>query len=254
MTRVRTARADAEIRVLARWTGMLALINVCSCAAADDEPTASAAAGEEPGGDGGGGSATGATGATATSGGTGATGGVPTSCDYPPGPYGVHTGDLVDAAAVWEGFPAGATVAQTMVPSDYLDCDGSKGIHALLILQSATWCAPCQIEAAALQGKLDQGWSDLGVAVLTLMVEQQPEQPATVATAQAWKNEFGLSSAAVAADPQFTFDAFDFDKHIPHSGFPTQLLVDPRTMKIVVRQDSDIPLDAQVEQLAADNQ
>jgi len=166
----------------------------------------------------------------------------------------VHIGEIVDGAAIWQGFLPGSEISAQITPADYFDCDGSRGIHALLVLQSATWCGPCQVEAAALEGKMSGGWDALGVEVITLMVEQQPEQAATVDTAQAWKNQFGLSSVAVAADPQFSFDAFDYDQHIPHSGFPTQLLVDPRTMQIVVRMDGDTPIDTQIEQLASDNQ
>jgi hypothetical protein len=159
----------------------------------------------------------------------------------------------VDGALKWEGFPAGSDVAANIPVTNYFDCDGAKGINAVLIVLSSTWCQPCQAEAMKLPGKVSGGWDAAGIRVLTLMVQDASQNPAMLSTAEQWKNNFGLTNIAVAADPNFSFDQFDFATHTDHTGFPTQIIVDPRTMKIALYQQGDQSIDAELEKLAAMN-
>lgn len=55
------------------------------------------------------------------------------NCDYPEGPYGVSAGQVVPPSISWQGYLPGGTSATTIALSDYFDCDGSKGINAILI-------------------------------------------------------------------------------------------------------------------------
>ncbi|MBN4050177.1 hypothetical protein JYT28_00315 [Desulfobulbus sp. AH-315-M07] len=55
-------------------------------------------------------------------------------CEYPAGPYGVSTGDTVPPNLSWQGYGPGATESQseTFTMEQFHDCDGSRGINALL--------------------------------------------------------------------------------------------------------------------------
>lgn len=56
----------------------------------------------------------------------------PTECEYPAGPYGVAQGQIVPPNLTWQGFAPGSSAAQTISILDFFDCDGSRGIHAVL--------------------------------------------------------------------------------------------------------------------------
>lgn len=235
--------------------GALSAVVACALGCAAGSPAT-----EREDGDGdGGASGTGMTtasgdGGAGDSSGTGGAGGT-ASCAYPTGNVGVLEGMLVDGTLSWSGFPAGADAIGTMESASLFDCDGSKGIHGVLVVESATWCGPCQQEAAGLQAKMDASWKALGIRVIELMVQDASEQAATVDTANAWKESFGLHDVAVGADPGFSFDYFDFDKHISGGYFPTAIVVDPRTMTVVARQPGPETKDlhAIVEDLAKKN-
>ena len=54
-------------------------------------------------------------------------------CEYPAGPYGVSPGQVVPPTISWQGYAAGSAASSTIALSDFFDCDGSKGINAILI-------------------------------------------------------------------------------------------------------------------------
>ena len=87
----------------------------------------------------------------------------------------------------------------------------------------------------------------MGIRVLTLMVQDQSSAPASVATAQEWKDYFQLDSSAVAADPNFSFATSG------SVGLPLEIIVDPRTMQIVDRQEGYSGVHTALEQLAQQN-
>jgi hypothetical protein len=149
-----------------------------------------------------------------------------TTCQYPAGAYGIDQGTTVDPTLVWQGFPAGAQQPSAIAVTQYFDCNGANGINALLIDVSATWCGACQTEAMDIAQLAGTTWSAEGIRVLTLMIEDDTQNPATIDTAKQWRDAFGLTSSAVAADPNATFVP-------PSAGLPMQVVVDPRTMKIV---------------------
>jgi hypothetical protein len=75
-------------------------------------------------------SGTGSTGSGSTGSGMGGDPG-PTDCEYPGGPYGVAEGDTVPPTLSWEGYAPGASSPSTIAVTDFFDCDGTRGIHAL---------------------------------------------------------------------------------------------------------------------------
>lgn len=86
------------------------------------------------------GATTGSTGGMAGVGGnattTGATSGAgagPQNCTYPAGPYGVDQGEVVPPTISWQGYAPGASSPSTITMQDLFDCDGSRGIHAVIV-------------------------------------------------------------------------------------------------------------------------
>jgi hypothetical protein len=211
--------------------------------------------GDPTGGQGGATAAAAGPGATTSAGpgGTGASGPGATAssggpqCDYPTSNVGITIGATVSGNLSWQGYPEGSSQAATISIQDYYDCDGSKGVNAILLLNSATWCGNCQQEASDLNANIAGGWAAAGIKVITLMVQNQSSQPATLPTAQQWKDNFGLTTSAVVADPNFSFAGSGT------IGLPLELIVDPRTMQIVDRQEGYSGVHTKLEQLAAQN-
>lgn len=151
-------------------------------------------------------------------------------CQYPSSGFGVQAGDVVQGSLSWQGYAEGANQTGTVSIQDYFDCDGTLGVNGLLIISSATWCGVCQDEASDLPS-MAATFAQKGVKVITLMIEDSYGSPASVATASEWKDAFGLDSIAVVADPNFSFAGFG------SVGLPLQIVVDPRTMQIVARDE-----------------
>lgn len=57
----------------------------------------------------------------------------PTVCEYPSGPYGVAMGDVVPPTLSWDGFEPGNPNPTSFTAEDLFDCDGSRGIHAIVV-------------------------------------------------------------------------------------------------------------------------
>lgn len=191
----------------------------------------------------------------AGAGGAGGAGGMATACVYPAAPvegYGKEIGDVVSNVYKWDGYAEGTTDAAeitTISIESYLDCDGSKGINALMIATSGEWCANCQQEASELNGNMASKWEALGVRVLTLMAQDINYNPATTETAYTWKSNFNLMSTAVAVDPPITFTP----PGASSIGLPLIVVIDPRTMKIVHTQEGYSPSHPELEALAEQN-
>src|SRR5437763_6903774 len=101
-----------------------------------------------------------------------------TSGAYPDGPYGIKEGATVSPDFTWNGLGPGGT-PQTYTSADFFDVDGSKGINAIVFDSSGQWCAACQQEATELEGIIRSNWGPNGVAVITLMVEDNNYKPTT---------------------------------------------------------------------------
>jgi hypothetical protein len=174
----------------------------------------------------------------------------PQQCSgWPSGKIGLMEGYVVPRSLSWQGYLAGTETLTTIKISDYYDGDGSKGINAILIDESATWCGPCNQEAPVIEQAMKGQWGPDGVRVLTLMVENANHQRADTSTALQWIGIHNLTSVDVAADPTFMFGSVTGT-----NGLPTNVLIDPRTMKIqkITPGFSGSP-EADVDQLAQTN-
>ncbi len=158
------------------------------------------------------------------------------ACTYPSGPYGVAVGSVLSPTLEWQGYAPDATAPTTLKVTDLYDCDGSKGVNAIVVLSSAQWCVACQQEAefipswVASSGPIAGDWNALGVQVVTLVTQTNQNEPATLATAEQWRTENSVTGVWVVADPGQTF---------PSATLPHDLLIDPRTMKVADDMDND---------------
>ena len=150
-------------------------------------------------------------------------------CIYPRSSYGFVPGDVAPPTLEWQGVGENGEVT-TVSLADYYDCDGSKGINAILIDQSTMWCGACQALARKLGENLRGKWKAQGIRVITLLTQGGDATPATVETAKVWKRRFRLEGSAVVADPQRSFRSTAGQMAAP---YPYEVLIDPRTMKIV---------------------
>jgi hypothetical protein len=162
----------------------------------------------------------------------------PTGPTYPAGPYGVAVGKVLDPTLLWQGFVPNATTASTVKITDLYDPDGSKGLNAIVVDSAGQWCVACQGIAQQIPTWLSpsgDNWSKLGIQILNLVIQNNDYLPATVTTAQQWRDLFKLTSIYVVADPNDTF---------PTNALPYELLIDPRTMKVVRDLSSDTAVNA----------
>lgn len=93
-------------------------------------------------------------------------------------------------------------------------------------------------------------WTSQGLRIraATLLLDNQNEGAPTVQGAQVWKDNFGITTGYVLADPNYAM--------VPGSsvGTPQITIVDPRTMKVLLVQEGwggDYP--SQLTQLAQQN-
>jgi len=134
----------------------------------------------------------------------------------------------VNPGYTWQGYLPGATTVSPITPNDLYDCDGSKGINALVFDVAAQWCGACQSQAANMNALSTQD-DALGIHVVTLVVQDSSQAPATTQTAEAWKQQYSLDDITVCADPGFSFAPTNTSS----VSLPVTLVVDPRTMKIM---------------------
>jgi thiol-disulfide isomerase/thioredoxin len=134
----------------------------------------------------------------------------------------------------------------TLRATDLYDCDKSKGINAVVLDESASWCGACQQESSELEALMTSSWKAEGVYFAVLMAQDDDSNPATTGTAAQWKAAFGLTDVAVVADPDFSMVGNT-------AGLPTNVLVDPRTMTIVSTTEGYGGPDPAVDQLAQKN-
>ena len=78
-----------------------------------------------------------------------------------------------------------------------------------------------------------QTWNNqgLGIVAVTLLVNDQSGGSPSTAGAELWRDNFGLNSAYVAADPSYQM--------VPGTslGTPQITIIDPRTMQVVRLQE-----------------
>ena len=168
------------------------------------------------------------------------------TCIYPEGPYGVEAGQPIDPTLSWQGYRPGSTELSTFTMEELFDCDGSEGIHAILMITSQHGCAPCYEEASLLELRMET-WRPMGIRAAVLLVNDVYSGPPTEQSTLSWKKEFGLESVGVFLDPYFAL--------VPGDSVytPMQTIVDPRTMYVIERIEGLPPEFPTLEALAIHN-
>ncbi len=149
------------------------------------------------------------------------------TCTYPKGPYGVSTPAVLAPTSSWQGYAANDSSVSTLAMSDLFDCDGSKGIDAIVIDISAGWCAACEDQAHD-EAQLTSTYDSLRIKAVTLLIMDAAEAPATTETALDWRTTYQLADVGIYADPNFLLQPNE-----QSIGLPISMVVDPRTMKVV---------------------
>jgi hypothetical protein len=151
-------------------------------------------------------------------------------CEWPDAPFGVDVGSTLPSTLSWEGVGPGDTELRVISVAEFFDCDGRLGdVDAILFATGAGWCPPCREEGAAMMSDMD-GWAEegLNIMVLSLIFEDDYASAASGETAMNWRDEYGLFSSFVAADP-----AFSLFSPSAGGGIPQNTLVNPRTMQVI---------------------
>jgi len=164
---------------------------------------------------------------------------------YPPPPYGISVNRVIQNFTLPGYFVTGAGVKANLTPLlDKLDLQqirktndaAGHPLRYLLLDISAGWCPPCNQEAQDLglngtkSGQI-ANWSGRGGIFMTALVEGYNESTGAApveADIETWINQHNVQSSTVY-DPGQLLIA----QGISPSAFPTNLVIDLRTMKIV---------------------
>jgi hypothetical protein len=169
-----------------------------------------------------------------------------TGCTYPAGPYGVGTGDVLPPNLSWQGRLPGAADTVTMTAQDLFDCDGSKGINAVLLTTSQFGCGACYQESSALEQRM-AAWQTKGIHAAVLLVDDQQDGPPNLAGVDTWISSFDFQTVGVYMDPYYSLVEGNT------VGTPQNSVIDPRTMKVTFVQQGYAGNYPQLEAVAAQN-
>ena len=148
----------------------------------------------------------------------------PPTGDYPAGPYGYATGSTFPNVS-FSGYRDGAGAWISIAMSDYYDPTGARGINALFLDVSASWCGACRDEAGDL-ATMATKYAPRGGKILTALIENESSGPATQSTVDDWKTSFSVNFDIVADGKSDTLGPGGV-------GLPHNYVIDPRTMKIL---------------------
>ncbi len=163
---------------------------------------------------------------------------------YPAGPYGKQVGDTAANICI-EGWPNprksrfSADALETICLADFYAPDASSP-RVLLLNTGAVWCTACQVEYAgtgtrpSLEQHLDER-RERGLDALGVLFQNADRDPAQAADAIAWAEAFDVGFP-FGMDAPFAVGAFA-DPLVQ----PTSIVIDARTMKVLLRIEGDEP-------------
>ena len=165
---------------------------------------------------------------------------------YPAGPYGIAVGDVFPNVT-WQGERKGVAPVVSIASADYYDPDGSKGIRGVMFTINAVACGgpmgPCNTEGKATEAAVSgppYDFANRGGRAVDVIVQNWTmpgsggPAASTVADIDTWGKAVGATYDVVidpAMNPMM-------DGGLPSTsigtfmGVPTEIVVDPRTMKV----------------------
>ena len=161
---------------------------------------------------------------------------------YPAGPYAMTKGSII-ANYKFIGYtnPADNKTLSVIQLADFYNPTGD-GVYpegsvfgagnpkpkALLVDMSASWCPPCQDEAAnELPGKYAK-YKPLGGEFLLQLIQGPSGAPAKVKNLDKWTENFPVNYPSTIDPSNYLFTLFDPE------GFPTNVIIDTRTMEVAM--------------------
>ena len=156
---------------------------------------------------------------------------------YPSEGFGTEPGDVVQNAC-FTGYRAPDRIApaeenrETIAFSDYYDPAGTKGVSLILINTAAIWCSACVAEHQALPDHVREHGSE-GLVIVSTLFQDAHRNPASISDVERWIANFHTDFPMVA-DPDLLLGAYAS----PDSA-PLNMLVDPRSMKILRKYVGD---------------
>jgi hypothetical protein len=160
---------------------------------------------------------------------------LPTTGDYPVGPFGFQVGDVFPHVMLL-GYHGGGGTWTTVDSKDYFDPNGTRGISGVYITASAPWCAGCKAEGQELPVLWNGQYKARGARILTVLLQDAAYEPASQGTVDAW--------VAVYATP-YDIAVGDVLEMLPPKGagaaaaLPYNYAIDPRTMRIMAIDSGD---------------
>lgn len=163
---------------------------------------------------------------------------------YPDGPTGGEVGDLAPNVCVtgWrEPSAAGFEVdAMQQICFGDFHAPDADGVRLLLVNTAALWCSACQVEYGgsgtrpSLADEVRER-SARGLSVLGTLFQDAARRPAELGHGVEWARAFEVDFP-FGIDPDFEMGAFaDADVQ------PFNLVIDARTMRVVLRVNGDNP-------------
>ena len=158
----------------------------------------------------------------------------PPPCAWPEQNLGVGVGQYVPANFAWQGLAPGENQERQISIQEFFDCDGSRNLHAVLLITSQYGCSRCTSQASGLTQMLSNWQLDgLNIKVLTLKIEDSNgTKPASIEGANYWRDAYNLNTSYVGYDNGYTM--------IPRTGggsvrfgTPLNSVIDPRTMEVI---------------------
>ncbi len=163
-------------------------------------------------------------------------------CEFPPpGLYGAEVGQVLGPSLSWDGYLEHSQSPAKVSIEDYFDCDGTKGMHALLFVTDLTVGGSGQLEPFHLK-TLMVAWEPLGIRTAILLLDG-----ADVEDAKAYVAAHELEQVAVFVDPDHSLVVAG------GVGVPQYTTVDPRTLEVVARAEGNAETFQTLELLAASN-
>jgi hypothetical protein len=154
---------------------------------------------------------------------------------HPAGPYGSKPGEVFGTFS-----PALKDCNLSPVKLREIAC----GSDLLLVSIGAGWCQPCIEEMKTIEKQVHERFCGRGLGIVSVLFQDERRDIPTSAFCATWRQQFGLTFPVLIDQLQQTTGLMDYK-----TGTPLNLLIDPRTMKILFRWSGEVPkgLDQQID-------